>query len=140
MTGDPTRHPEHRPPAGDEPTTVDRRRDDRTGPPVDDDAPFADDPTAPGDGLDPGEEGRVPQAPRHHGGVIDPAHPDYFTTGHRFLPDPSDPLDQPERRLVVDDYASRTTGVSGTTQPHAPVPDPSTDPRRDRPVAEPDST
>ncbi|HEX5828851.1 MAG TPA: hypothetical protein VFY23_15100 [Candidatus Limnocylindrales bacterium] len=137
---DPRVPADRRAPTGDEPPYVDRRRVERIGRPVDEDAPFADDPTSPADGLDPGDEGRRPPAPRHHGGVIDPAHPDYFTTGHRSLPDPTDPLDQPERRLVVDDHASRTTGAAGVTQPQAPVPDPSGDPRRDLPVAEPDST
>jgi hypothetical protein len=109
-----------------------------------------DDPTPGGrrDGLDPGEEHRSPDADRHHGGVKDTAHPDFFTVDHRYLEDPMD-LDQPERRLVVDDHASRTVGASGVTQgevggqpaiPGETRPDQPGDPRRGLPTAEPDST
>jgi hypothetical protein len=110
-----------------------------------------DDPTPGGrrDGLDPGEEHRTPDADRHHGGVKDPSHPDFFTTDHRYLSDPMDPLDQPERALTVDDHQSQTAGagsathadvggrppVPGTTRSDAPG-----DPRRERPTAEPDAT
>lgn len=106
---------------------------------------LTDDPTRPADGLDPGETGSVPLAPRHHGGVIDPAHPDFFTTAHRNLRPPDDPLAMPERRLTVDDHASQTAGPgaatqatmgrpaeTGETRPDAPG-----DPRADRPDAQP---
>jgi hypothetical protein len=113
--------------------------------------PLTDDPTPGGDrdGMDPGEERRSPAVDRHHGGVKDPTHPDYFTVEHRYLPDPSDPLDQPERRLTVDDHASQTAGPGAATQaqlggrtpsPGATRPDSPDDPRRDRPDAEPAST
>ena len=107
--------------------------------------PWTDDPNLPNDGLDPGEENRIPQAPRHHGGVDDPAHPDYFTTEHRHLPQSMDLRGQPERDLVVDDHASQTAGPGSATQ--AAMGQPATpgsadrntpgDPRRDRPDAQP---
>jgi hypothetical protein len=115
----------------------------------DEGTPLTDDPTRQRDGLDPGEEHETPGTARHHGGVRDPAHPDFFTTEHRDLPDPRDPLDQPERRLAVDDHASQTAGPGAATQaqvggrtpvPGATRPDEPGDPRRDRPDAEPAST
>ena len=121
-----------------------------TGPGArDEGTPMTDDPTSPADGMDPGEEHRAPAAARHHGGVNDPEHPDFFTTAHRNLPAPVDPLDQPERRLTVDDHASQTAGPGAATQaqvggrapvPGATRPDDPGDPRRDRPDAEPAST
>jgi hypothetical protein len=39
-----------------------------------------------------------------------------FTIGHRDLPDPRDPLDQPERRLTVDDYDAMVHGAGSLTQ------------------------
>ena len=111
--------------------------------------PLTDDPTLPNDGLDPGEEHRVPPAPRYHGGVDDPAHPDYFTTEHRGLPQAMDLRGQPERGLVVDDHASQTAGAGAATQAELggrpPVPgstdagDPR-DPRHGRSDAEPSPT
>ena len=110
---------------------------------------MTDDPTTPRDGLDPGDAERVPAAPRHHGGVNDPAHPDFFTTEHRDLPQPTDLAGSAERALVVDDHASQTAGPGAATQaelggrPPAPGstnPDDASDPRRDRPDAEPSST
>jgi hypothetical protein len=101
------------------------------------------------DGLDPGEEGKTPDADRYHGGVKDPTHPDFFTVDHRYLPDPTDPLDAPERRQTVDDHASQVSGPGAATQaelggrtpaPGHDRPDAPQDPRRDRPDAEPAST
>jgi len=109
-------------------------------------AAWTDDPTAPDDGLDPGEENEVPPAPRYHGGVDDPAHPDYFTTEHRGLPHGTDLAGMPERDLVVDDHASQTAGAGAATQGEvagrAPIPGATDarmpgDPRRDRPDAQP---
>ena len=110
---------------------------------------MTDDPTAPRDGLDPGDAGRVPPTPRSHGGVKDPAHPDFFTTEHRDLPQPADLRVSDERALVVDDHASQTAGPGAATQAELggrpPVPgstdtgDPR-DPRHARPDAEPSST
>jgi hypothetical protein len=108
--------------------------------------PWTDDPTRPDDGLDPGEENLVPPAPRHHGGIDDPAHPDYFSTEHRRLPQAIDLTGMPERDLIVDDHASQTAGpgaatqadlggrpaIRGSTDPAAPG-----DPRRDRSDAQP---
>ncbi|HET7830150.1 MAG TPA: hypothetical protein VFL03_11380 [Candidatus Limnocylindrales bacterium] len=109
------------------------------------DQPWTDDPTLQSDGLDPGEENEVPQARRHHGGVDDPAHPDYFTTGHRRLPQAQDLRGQPERDLVVDDHASQTAGAGAATQatigqpavPGSADSDDHDDPRHDRPDAQP---
>ena len=109
-------------------------------------AAWTDDPTLPNDGLDPGEEHEVPPARRHHGGVDDPAHPDYFTTGHRRLPQSADLRGQPERDLIVDDHASQTAGRGSATQaqvggrpanPGSADNEAAGDPRRDRPDAQP---
>ena len=109
-------------------------------------SPVTDDPTLPNDGLDPGEEHAVTPAPRHHGGVDDPAHPDFFTTEHRGLPQAVDLRPQPERGLVVDDHASQTAGPGSATQaqvggqpanPGTADPEAPGDPRRDRPDAQP---
>ena len=111
--------------------------------------PLTDDPTAPNDGLDPGEENVTPQARRHHGAVDDPTHPDFHTTGHRFLPHGTDLAGMPERTLVVDEHSSQTAGPGAATQaqlggrpplPGSTDPDAPGDPRADRPGAEPDST
>ena len=110
---------------------------------------MTDDPTTPRDGLDPGDAERVPPAPRYHGGVNDPAHPDFFTVEHRDLPQPTHLAGSDERVLVVDDHASQTAGPGAATQAELggrpPVPgsierDDERDPRRDRPDAEPSST
>jgi hypothetical protein len=45
-----------------------------------------------------------------------PEQPESFTIGHRDLPDPRDPLDQPERRLTVDDYDGMVHGAGSLTQ------------------------
>jgi hypothetical protein len=110
---------------------------------------MTDDPTAPRDGLDPGDAEQVPPTPRYHGGVNDPAHPDFFTTEHRDLAQPADLMGSPERDLVVDDHASQTAGPGAATQAalggRPPVPgstdsgDPR-DPRHAQPDAEPSST
>jgi hypothetical protein len=116
---------------------------------TDEGTPLTDDPTRPRDGLDPGEEHEAPAASRHHGGVKDPAHPDFFTVDHRYLDDPSDPLAMPERRQVVDDHLSQTVGAGAATQaeiggvpgkPGETRPDTPGDPRADLPVPAPDST
>jgi hypothetical protein len=118
--------------------------DERSGPAPR--TPITDDPTLPNDGLDPGEEHAVPPAPRSHGGVDDPAHPDFFTTEHRGLPQAVDLRPQPERGLVVDDHASQTAGPGSATQaqvggqpanPGTADPEAPGDPRRDRPDAQP---
>jgi hypothetical protein len=110
---------------------------------------MTDDPTAPRDGLDPGDEERLPPTPRYHGGVNDPAHPDFFTTEHRDLAQPADLRGSDERALVVDDHASQTAGPGAATQAELggrpPVPgstdagDPR-DPRHGRSDAEPSPT
>ena len=110
---------------------------------------MTDDPTTPRDGLDPGDAERVPTTPRYHGGVNDPAHPDFFTTEHRDLAQPADLRGSAERSLVVDDHASQTAGPGAATQAEIggrpPVPgstdagDPR-DPRHARSDAEPSST
>ena len=110
---------------------------------------MTDDPTTPRDGLDPGDAERVPPTPRYHGGVNDPAHPDFFTTGHRDLAQPADLRGSAERALIVDDHASQTAGPGAATQAELggrpPVPgstdagDPR-DPRHARSDAEPSST
>jgi hypothetical protein len=113
---------------------------------------MTDDPTPGGrrDGLDPGEEHRTPDADRHHGGVKDPEHPDFFSTDHRYLPRDVEVQGQPERSLVVDDHASATAGAGSRTQaqlagpppssPDDPRPDAPGDPRGRLPDAEPDAT
>ena len=110
---------------------------------------MTDDPTAPRDGLDPGDAERVPPTPRYHGGVNDPAHPDFFTVEHRNLAQPADLRGSPERALVVDDHASQTAGPGAATQAELggrpPVPGSTDagdqrDARHDRPDAEPSST
>jgi hypothetical protein len=110
---------------------------------------MTDDPTTPRDGLDPGDAERVPPTPRYHGGVNDPAHPDFFTTEHRGLAQPPDLLGSPERDLVVDVHASQTAGSGAATQAELggrpPVPGSSDtgdprDPRHARPDADASST
>lgn len=102
------------------------------------------------DGLGPGADADRPDAPRPHGAVRDVGHPDFFTVDHRYLPDPVDPLDQPERRQVVDDYTTLTTGPGSVTDGAGGV-DPVTgwdavradtpgDPRRHLPDAEAPAT
>ena len=106
---------------------------------------WTDNPNLPEDGLDPGEENRVPQASRHHGAIDDPAHPEYATTENRRLPQAQDLVGQAERDLVVDDHASQTAGPGSGTQatigepanPGSADPDAPGDPRRDRPDAQP---
>ena len=111
---------------------------------------MTDDPTAPADGLDPGDASRrTPTDRRHHGAVDDPAHPEFATVEHRDLPQPADLVGGAERALVVDDHASQTAGPGAATQAvlggRPPVPgstdsDDPRDPRRERPDAEPSST
>jgi hypothetical protein len=110
---------------------------------------MTDDPTAPRDGMDPGDADRLPPAPRYHGAVHDPAHPEFFTTEHRDLAQPADLRGSDERALVVDDHASQTAGPGAATQAQVggrpPVPgsadagDPR-DPRHTRPDADPSPT
>lgn len=93
-----------------------------------------------------------PTADRPHGGIRDTGHADFFDIDHRYLADPSDPLGQPERRQVVDDYTSQVYGAGSRTQASVGGTDPGagtrpadtgpadTDPRAGRPDAEPGST
>jgi hypothetical protein len=60
------------------------------------------------DGTGPEEEGRTPDAPRPHGGVDDPEHPEFFQASHRNLPVPEDDVVHEPRNLVVDDQESRS--------------------------------
>jgi hypothetical protein len=96
------------------------------------------------DGLGTDARDARPQAPRWHGGIRDPGHPEFFDVDHRQLPDPVDVLDQPERRLVVDAYESMVRGAGADT---APPPGVASDPTgldaarlERRPDAEPGST
>lgn len=66
------------------------------------------------DGL--GADATRPQAPRWHGGIRDPGHPEFFETSHRSLPETADLEGQPERHLVVDDYDSQVRGPGRHTQ------------------------
>lgn len=63
----------------------------------------------------------APLAPRAHGAVRNPTHPEYFDIGHRQLSDPVDALGDPVRRLVIDDHASLTRGDGARTATTAGV-------------------
>jgi hypothetical protein len=83
-----------------------------------------------------------PITDRPHGGVRDPAHPEFFDVAHRELRDPVAEATPPERQLVVDAYTTQVRGAGSRTQadlgrtPPPGAPDPR-DPRDD---AEPGST
>ncbi len=43
-------------------------------------------------------------------GDFDPANPEHVGMRHRYLPDPRDPLADPERRQTVDNYEEQVRG------------------------------
>lgn len=80
---------------------------------MDDIVDLRDTPFDPHDGTGPEADPNAADAARHHGGVVDTAHPDYRTVGHRYLPTPEDDAMNDARRLVIDDLEWRRGEVSG---------------------------
>jgi hypothetical protein len=91
-------------------------------------------------------KGRQPDAPRWHGGVRNPDHPEFHSIGRRMDPIPDEPILDAVRSLTLDDRASRLAGAdiagSGGSDPDSEGirADAPGDPRRDRPDARPSST
>jgi hypothetical protein len=91
-------------------------------------------------------KGPQPDAPRWHGGVRNPDHPEFHSIGRRMDPIPDEPILDAVRGLTLDDRASRLAGAdiagSGGRDPETEGTraDAPGDPRRDRPDARPSST
>jgi hypothetical protein len=91
-------------------------------------------------------KGPQPDAPRWHGGVRNPDHPEFHSIGRRMDPIPDEPILDAVRGLTLDDRASRLAGAdiagSGGRDPdtEGTRADAPGDPRRDRPDARPSST